>query len=383
VDRFIIKLNEICESSSISIEFLKFLVVHDWANRNYPMEWTRLFPLTAPESRRRMTLSAWKHYIFMFGGYSDEGILNQFYSFDTITLRWNLIQNFNESIITKLSGHASLVYNDSLYVIMGEGGQSLHLLNDVIRYDFHLKKWYQITTNVPPVSRFFHAVALHNDEFYMDGGYNGRSDYDSTFYDFWKFSLQDDTWTEVMEQFGDIPPRMLSHSLVGISHSLYLYGGVYDHVSSYTTDHDLYVFNILNGIWKCLQLDNAPSPRCNTIMISFKNCFCMFGGYDETPSKGKESQEESKARFKNDLFVFDTRNDRWREIGLKNSPIQRTKHSGTINCNGKLYTYGGLSREQENLNDMWCIDVFRDPFQDKLLECIVERTFADLIFKNN
>ncbi|KAF2237507.1 kelch repeat-containing protein [Viridothelium virens] len=99
-----------------------------------------------------------------------------------------------------------------------------------------------------------------------------------------------------------------------------------------------------------------PSARSSSALIaspSNDNELFLFGG---------ESFVESIARFYNDLFVYNIKNDTWRLVTSPNSPLPRSGHAWCRGGNtGGIYLFGGeFSSPKQgtfyHYNDFWYLD---------------------------
>lgn len=351
--------------------------------------WIKRDTLFAPVGRRRSTLCQWKHYLYVFGGFYDDGILDELYRFDTITNVWDKLKKKETkvNINTRRSGHTALIYNDAMYCFFGEGGMQSRLLEDTIRFDFQTESWDVVQLrnqfHGSPDPRLFHATCLNGDHCYMYGGFLHEPSDVATLSDFWKFDFKEQYWKEMTEATGDMPPRMLSHSITSVGASVFLYGGVYHHLQSYTRNFNMYEYSIPLASWKVLEIDPIFTPRCNCVMQSTGSFIYFFGGFDERCLDYKDLHDHSPdLNFKNDLYSFDVSRGKWSCLNPVNGyqPDSRTKHSGILSDEGILFIYGGLASNQENLDDLWSISLTPPNFKSSLIKSLGNRSYHDIFF---
>ena len=72
-----------------------------------------------------------------------------------------------------------------------------------------------------PIGRILHAMAIHENNIYIHGGESKSGEYLT---DYWKFSINDNKWTQI-ELKGDFPKPRSGHSMITYNGKLYLFGG--------------------------------------------------------------------------------------------------------------------------------------------------------------
>lgn len=332
--------------------------------------WKKFKNDKSPSPRRRMTITSYQHKIYIYGGY-DEKILGDLFIYDTITDKW---ENILEKGPVKRSGHTSTTYKNFMVVFAGEGVYKNRYisLNDLWLFDYTTNLWSQVQNEglkKVPIERFFHSATIFEEKLVIFGGYDGLNAYN----DLHQFSFTDREWTEV-EQHGERPPEMLSHSCVSLYPSIFVYGGKHSIETTKTDGHELYEFNFISKTWKKIVNDMKPARRCNVSVTQVRDIFYFFGGYDEST---KQYQNE-KERFFNDLYLFELREKKWKEIKIKENPSPRTKHA-LVHCNGGLYLFGGLNYNEENLNDLYLLDLNQESIYRKLKQNLSQKSFCDIV----
>ncbi|XP_041354748.1 nitrile-specifier protein 5-like isoform X2 [Gigantopelta aegis] len=104
--------------------------------------------------------------IYVFGGCSEFGRLNDLYSFDTVSNTWTKLATSNE--IKGRTGAGFLAIDDSVYVIGGLcGGKNLQ---DMFRFDVQSGQWAVVDAHPPlPSLAFFGVSAIGKNIFVFFG----------------------------------------------------------------------------------------------------------------------------------------------------------------------------------------------------------------------
>lgn len=166
----------------------------------------------------------------------------------------------------------------------------------------------------PPKFARHSSVAVGND-IYVFGGYDGFGTF------FGLSVLHTLTWTwETPIIHGDIPIPRTNHALTAVGDKLYLFGGN-DTTSpdkkdmKYGTYDDFSVYDTTSRTWyKLTTKGNAPCGRSGHHMVAIDNKIFLFGGglWNDTTKSWIE-------RY-NDMFVYDTVTNEWKEMKQNNSP---------------------------------------------------------------
>ena len=133
-------------------------------------------PSTSPQARyyHSMCFVPEENKVYLFGGYNQSGVLNDFWFFDINTKTWQLVQN-----TTPLQARFGykMVYvpkNKKIYIFAGQKGFSTtDFLSDIWSYDITKREWLQVGYLPNPLSNF--AISLFDEinQIIIFGGYNG------------------------------------------------------------------------------------------------------------------------------------------------------------------------------------------------------------------
>jgi hypothetical protein len=127
-----------------------------------------------PPCQRSLHSSAlMKDNIYIFGGYDGTSRVNDFYSFDCNSRSWSIVIHLSGQPPSPRDRHISVVHEDTFYVFGGFDGRSR--VNDLHGYDTACRMWRPIiaVAGNPPSARHSHAAVVHHDSMYVFGGYDG------------------------------------------------------------------------------------------------------------------------------------------------------------------------------------------------------------------
>lgn len=222
-----------------------------------------------PSARAEHAVTCLGKYMYVFGGISEMGLLQDFYQFDPHVLKWNSITQLNQAWPTRRAGHSldSSLGDASpkLYLFGGRASLSNGLtksLNDVWVYDVVTKQWAESVARggVAPVGRQHAASTVFDNELWIFGGLDSSSQV--VFNDLWSFNLNVRSWTQryvpAATSRGFIPPPLHhAHLLPSREAGVLVYGGVGSGAScggatcgaASTVLGQLYRFDITSAQW--------------------------------------------------------------------------------------------------------------------------------------
>eukprot|EP01041_Mallomonas_annulata_P007954 gene7954-16283_t len=165
-------------------------------------------------------------FMYIFGGNSKFGLLNDLWKFDPINIRWKSIADTSGPIPSRRAGHNLLSYNDKIYLFGGRGqgqlfdGMTMPMaisFNDVWVYDPMSNIWNvleQQEQGVKPSGRQFAAATITSHRIWIFGGVDADSGV--IFNDIWTFNLNSNIWEQISKNSGSMqgfapPPLYLSH----------------------------------------------------------------------------------------------------------------------------------------------------------------------------
>jgi hypothetical protein len=208
--------------------------------------------------------------------------------------------------------------------------------NDLWKYDIGANTWTEFTpANPPPFrDRFGGIYDPINQDFIVFGGYNAVS---GPLNDLWKYSIPNNTWTQLSPSGGPPAARLRFHVAID-SHNrcLYLFGG--HDGTAYR--NDLWKYDIAANTWTEISATGGPpSARANhhTCYDPWSRNIIIHGGTDGT--------------VKSDLWKYNVAANTWTDTAASSPPASSHKHLGldTLHMNWLLWKH--------EVQEMWVYQV--------------------------
>ena len=188
-----------------------------------------------PAARGEHAVASCEGLMYMFGGISEMGLMQDFHAFNPRTLRWMSLSRRSKAWPVRRAGHNLEAASGRLYMFGGRAALSngnIRSLNDVWIYDIATKSWSEsITTGDAPAGRLHAASTVFNNELWIFGGLDSRSQL--TYDDLWSFHLDSHVWTRrhtpvsSSDRNGFIPPPLHhSHLIPSRQDGILVYGGI-------------------------------------------------------------------------------------------------------------------------------------------------------------
>eukprot|EP01080_Neovahlkampfia_damariscottae_P008204 gene8204-32_t len=172
--------------------------------------------------------------------------------------------------------HTSNVYKNKMYVFGGGGGTTRateYYLNDFWNFNFITEEWEEIKQTNPPKVRDSHVSAIWKDSLIIHGGHCEHS----MFKDLHIFNFKKNQWKEVyFDEFLPSPGGRTRHGAVLHNDNFFVFGGYRHGVLL----NDLFCCDLNLMEWKRIELKNNPSPRRSHMVTSDKNFMYSVGGFD-------------------------------------------------------------------------------------------------------
>jgi hypothetical protein len=188
-----------------------------------------------PPARADHGAAVLNNLLYMFGGMSSFGYMNDFFYFNVVELTWTTIRRVGASWPCRRAGHAMVSDSNNIVVFGGRSllsDGSLFTLNDVWMYNAELNIWktYPLKSSSMPLGRQYSACAIHYNNLWVFGGIDSVTG--QTFNDLWSYDLILHQWTEQSPNsgslYGFVPPPLHHASLLPSwdSPSLLIFGGI-------------------------------------------------------------------------------------------------------------------------------------------------------------
>jgi hypothetical protein len=201
------------------------MVATDEAVRSLPKLRTG-FQGDLPMARAEHSAAALCNEVFIFGGSTEYGYMNDVYAFSPTALKWRLVNHIIGAPPSRRAGHAVADNgHETFYIFGGRGSDPLDILtdrvvhNDVFRFDVIKNEWKEL---MPPAQGGIPAPREHagmtyiNGRLYIFGGENSVAGV--LFSDVWAFEIRSQRWIELSPSSGLIhgfaPPPLHSAYLI-------------------------------------------------------------------------------------------------------------------------------------------------------------------------
>ncbi|CAD8046545.1 unnamed protein product [Paramecium primaurelia] len=186
------------------------------------------------------------------------------------------------------------------------------------------------------------AIAIHNNDLYLYGGYQQIQ---GIMQDFYKLNMGAESfiWQNIKCDYE--PGPRCRHSLYVYNNCLYLFGG---QISDSVYTNEMFVYDINQRFWKKIdQNDSYPQPLDNYCSTVQNDKLYIFGGFYSTDVR----------KHSNDLYTFNFNLNNWIKLNKfkQRQPSPRDGSSIAIH-NQSLYMFGGKDGF-ERFNDLWQFDL--------------------------
>jgi N-acetylneuraminic acid mutarotase len=193
--------------------------------------------------------------------------------------RSNTFENATSGTEPPLRWGARMVYDAAAHraiLFGGADGYTSETLNETWTYDFEANVWTQMNPENPPPPHHFGAMVYHPraHRTVLFGGYDVYAD--ETLSDTWSYDSTANAWSELTPQVS--PPARMYHAMAwdAASNRVIMFGGVarpYEPVFD-----DTWAFDLRRNTWTQLSPHAAPSARAWHVMAGTQSGVLLFGG---------------------------------------------------------------------------------------------------------
>jgi len=277
--------------------------------------------------------------VYIFGGLANNKFTNTLYCFDPATNEFSVVDDQLGDIPEPRAFHHTSVFGTRIIV---SGGFNERILNDYYSFNTVSNKWTkaELDGEVPgPRERGTLAPYLE-DKLVLFGGYYCSSDMEAEYYlnDCYVLNITLMEWVKPNIE-GEAPPKRSAHTADFIKEKMYVFGGI-----SYQKNlNDIWVLKTSQTSqfqWKqIIPKGVPPEPRHgHTSTVVGTNIFYHGGrgaGY----------------KIFDDLVIFDTINEQWvyPKIGGIRPPPRYYHKSVALNGGAEIMVFGGI-RPKEFIN---------------------------------
>ncbi|OTF78681.1 kelch domain-containing protein [Euroglyphus maynei] len=267
-------------------------------------------------------------YLYMFGGFSEEGNLNTLYRLNLCTLKWRRMKPV-VGRLEPLPCDKNVCWEyDEKFFLFGGYGPVPRVWNEDFTFQFLFD-----------TSSHWHYVRGWNNQLVC-------------------YDPDTNQW-EWPQQSGQIPSARAACAASKIGHHIFLFGGRMNRERM----NDMYMLDMRTMRWTQIQPNNVEhvvrGRSWHTLTPVSDQMLVLYGGFshDNQPLK--------------DCWIFDTRSYTWREIVL---PFEKPRfwHSATLSTFGEML--GGATKElissyhrNPRYNHIFAKDMFTIKFQPQSL----------------
>lgn len=256
---------------------------------------------------------------------------------------WYLLSSSGSGFIPRTSHSGVFVESsNSLWVFGGYTGNGV--LNDLSKFCLNQSRWERVAVKSNwPSSRSGHAATEFGDGFFMYGGVSEAGDQND---ELWYFSTISENWTLKAINSSIRPPKLTGHSLTRMEDWIYLFGG---RTENGTFSSAMFKINATLGeSWEYVSVRGGKEEKRRLIGHSIvyhkeSKSFLIFGGYT--------TEVASFGQLTRNLHAFHIEDQYWSEIEyFKTShvPGQRAFHSAVIFGN-YMVIYGGNAHQHHEV----------------------------------
>ena len=270
-----------------------------------------------------------KNEIILFGGYSEGEMLNTIYRFNIETREITKIDNAGadpNNIPLPRTGHASFIYNNSLYIFGGsikDGG----LLNDLWKLDLESITWEKISTNNennnqnnnPPHENKIENNEQENKEQENNENINNENINNENLNQNINENNQKDSGNNELS----IPCPRSGHSLLIKDSEIYIFGGK---IGNFQESNDLWKYDISSNKFTLLH---------DTTLEQFT---------DEEIEEFKKEEDKKKKKKGNDFHFISKK-----EMDDKINPFSKLYTENR--SNNRKFLFKSKSTKEINVND--------------------------------
>jgi DNA-binding CsgD family transcriptional regulator/N-acetylneuraminic acid mutarotase len=283
-----------------------------------PYRWEVQPPLSQPRSRMGAIVDGDK--IYVIGGEGEEGTpLGLVEVFDLLTKQWQQASPLpapRANLAVAVDGSDLIVAGGS-HLENNTAATDMTIYDDMVRYHRDQDSWTPAGKLPVPLAGM--AMAVHGDNLYVLGGWDGQAMQDSV----WGLPLgkvdsaRPEDWTVVTH----LPEAKAWFGAVMVDDQLYVVGG-YDGRRELA---DFAVYNVANNEWR--HLASLITPRGGvTLVYDGLTVLALGGGWDNTVQNHER---------------YDAMTNQWTTI---TSPISgEWRHFGAVANDGSVYIFGGWS----------------------------------------
>jgi len=274
----------------------------------------------------------------LFGGYTNWGLNDETWAYDSAANEWTKIAPNREP--SPRFGHA-MVYDAGVgQSILFGGNFALDVSNETWAYDLASNLWTKMNPTMRPSGRYDHAMAYdaRAGRIVLFGGWTMGGLSSET----WAYDSATETWTKMAPITS--PSARFLHAMVydATTGLIVLFGGW---LAEGTESNETWTYDLSANSWAKLAPAQSPSARFGHAMI-----------YDETAGRvilfGGRTNLSSSA----ETWSYDSATNTWMNLTPVFGPSARTGHVMTFDADsGRAILFGG-NTDMGDSDETWAYD---------------------------
>ena len=318
--------------------------------------------LTDITTRKNHSMVAIGTDIYIFGGYNDGEYLNDFYKIDTSTSTYS-VEEITGTEITTISArayHSMVAIDTDIYIFGGKSSDGR--LNDFYKIDTIDCNVVYSNVLSDITERNGHSMVAIDTDIYIYGGYNRSSTYETYLNDFYKIDTINCNVVYSDNSLNNITERR-EHTMVEIGTDIYIFGGTSGSSgSSYLNDfykitgYDSY----FTGDIADLRLYNYSNADITTIYTEFYNTIPKLTDFTITFDSQTIGSTDmlstvpngiTELNIINNSVLYNSTYDQGSGLYIDfTKPNLQNVLKVTITNNGTIYGRGGIGQISSNDN---------------------------------
>ena len=235
------------------------------------LEWTLIENKgKVPSPRMGHSAVLYGNKMIIYGGESNDGFKNDMFEFDIAKKEWKKFEFYNK-VATSRANHGAVIDNNGRMFIFG-GYSEKGYLNDFFYIDIVNKRYKALTEviGVPPSQRENFVFEIVNDTIVLFGGFHEGG----VLNDVYTFNTSSSTWETIKTKRSPYP--MSAMASIALGNKVYITGGCdYRKNKCYS---DTYVYDINKKEFSKIKLNREYQSREEFGIGFYKGIIAIFGG---------------------------------------------------------------------------------------------------------
>ncbi len=316
------------------ISYLLFLFLCFHFSFSFSQAWNQLITTgnISPRSNASAIYIPLQNKMFVFGGTTSSGNVNELWCLDLNLNNWSLVPSNSAQLPAPRATHVCM-YDSLLNRMLVWSGQGSALFNDVWAFNFNDSTWIELfpdgNITGAPLKRYGTATVYDplNRNIINFAGFTTAGRFDDT----WSFNVDSSNWTDKTNTYFPLLRCLTSQSFAADRREMIVFAG-----QSTGNLNDLWALNADTYIWTNLTPAQSPPSRHFP-----SNVYC--GNGNIVVFGGNSLNQGNISGGLNDLWAFNLDNQLWNTLpqgALK--PLSRYGHTAIyIPSQDKMIISGG------------------------------------------